>query len=73
MGRSFERNPRSPPAAQVRARSVAFSERWIEIDLTAGPYPIPGRNEVRLFLRKRNPLIKQEIELTDVEMLVRYH
>ena len=52
---------------------MAFSERWIEIDLTAGPYPIPGRNEVRLFLRKRNPLIKQEIELTDVEMLVRYH
>ena len=52
---------------------MAFGERWIEFDLTAGPYPIPGRNEVRLFLRKRNPLIKQEIELTDVEMLVRYH
>ena len=26
--------------------SVVFTERWIEIDLTAGPYPIPGTNEI---------------------------
>ena len=51
---------------------VAFSERWIEVDLTTGPYPRPGRNEIRFFLKKRNPLIQQELELTDVEMLVRY-
>ncbi len=58
---------------KCEADPVAFGERWIEVDLTAGPFPRPGRNEVRFFLRKRNPLIAKELELTDVEMLVRYH
>ncbi len=52
---------------------VAFSERWIELNLTAGPYPKPGKNEIRLYLRKRNPLVKRALELTNVELVVKYH
>lgn len=57
---------------KCEADAVAFSERWIELNLTAGPYPAPGRNEVRFFLRKRNPRVKQPLELTEVELTVRY-
>lgn len=57
---------------KCEADPVAFSERWIELNLTAGPHPTPGRNEIRVFLRKRNPQLRQELELTDVELTVRY-
>ena len=63
------------PRRQQRCQAdpVAFGERWIEIDLTSGPYPKPGSNEVRFFLRKRNPMVTAKLELTEVELWVRYH
>ena len=51
---------------------MAFGERWIEIDLASGPYPRPGSNEVRFFLKKRNPMVTAKLELTEVELWVRY-
>jgi hypothetical protein len=62
--------PRSQQKCEADA--VAFSERWIEFNLTAGPYPARGRNEIRFFLRKRNTQVKQPLELTEVELTVRY-
>jgi hypothetical protein len=54
------------------ADADAFSERWIEVDLTAGPWPRAGRNEIRFILKKRNPGIRKDLQLTDVELVVRY-
>lgn len=58
---------------RCQADPVAFGERWIEIDLTSGPYPRPGSNEVRFFLKQRNPMVTARLELTEVELWVRYH
>ena len=68
-------NGKSIPDRQQRCEAdpVAFSERWIELDLTAGPYPRRGENEIRFFLRERNSLVKRPLKLTDVELIVRYH
>lgn len=55
------------------ADPVAFSERWIDIDLTHGPDPIPGKNEVRFILHQRHPLVRHGPDLTNVELLVEYN
>ena len=68
-------NGKAIPREQHRCQADpdAFSERWIEVDLTSGPHPRPGKNEIRFFLRKRNPLIQKALELTDLELVIRYH
>ena len=62
------------PAARQKSEAdgVAFSERWVEVDLTAGPYPKPGRNEIRFLLRKHNPHITRDLQLTDLELVAKY-
>ena len=55
------------------ADPVAFSERWIDIDLTDGPDPTPGKNEIRFILHQRHPLVRLPPDLTNVELLVEYN
>ncbi len=54
------------------ADAVTFSERYIDIDLTNGPHPIPGANEIRVILKQRHPAVGNMPQLTNVETIVEY-
>ena len=45
---------------------------WIEFELSGGNLPTVGINEIEVILRKRNPVVTEDVVLNDVEVVVEY-
>jgi len=51
---------------------IAFAERAIDVDLTAGPWPVPGPNVVRLRWLRRHPSVASPVVVSGIELRIEY-